>query len=204
MSSFGSITFWIQQLKSGERAAVQALWENYFRRLMVLARTKLRGAPRQLADEEDVALSAFDSFCRAVEIGRFPRLEDRDELWQILVMLASRKAINLAKRELAHKRGGQMKRVVGRANREDSDQGSVFGELIGREPDPGLAAEVAEHCQRLLGQLDPPLAQIALWKLEGYSNEEIAEKMGRAVATVERKLKRIRETWQKELMKSSE
>jgi hypothetical protein len=67
MSSPGSVTCWIQQLKAGERAATQALWESYFQRLVARARRQLAGVPRRAADEEDVALSAFDSFCRAAE-----------------------------------------------------------------------------------------------------------------------------------------
>jgi hypothetical protein len=74
----GSVICWISQLKAGERQAAQALWERYFRQLVVRARQKLRGLPRRAADEEDVALSAFDKFCRAAEQGRFPDLADRE------------------------------------------------------------------------------------------------------------------------------
>ena len=67
-----SVTQWIDRLKAGDPDAAQELWERYFRRLVGLARKKLRAAPRRAADEEDVALSAFDSFCRGAEQGRFP------------------------------------------------------------------------------------------------------------------------------------
>src|SRR3954469_7065224 len=106
MSSQGSVTHWISLLKAGEHAAVQPLWERYFPRLVALARARLRGAPRRVADEEDVALSAFDSFCRHAEQGRFPQLLDRDDLWQVLVMLAARKAVELIRHECRLKRGG--------------------------------------------------------------------------------------------------
>jgi hypothetical protein len=107
MSTTESVSYWIGKLKNGERAAVQRLWERYFRRLVGLVRTKLRSAPRSLAaDEEDVALSAFDSFCRHAEEGRFPRLQDRDDLWQVLVLVAVRKAANLVIHERRQKRGG--------------------------------------------------------------------------------------------------
>src|SRR5581483_5528352 len=106
MSSPGSVTQWIFELRAGQRAAVQNLWERYFQRLVELVRRRLRGVPRQAADEEDVALSAFESFCRAAEQGRFPKLEDREDLWQLLVVLADRKAANLARDARAQKRGG--------------------------------------------------------------------------------------------------
>src|SRR5438046_2360315 len=69
MSSDGSITRWIGQLQAGDPAAAQPLWERYFRHLVELARRKLLGARPQLADEEDIALSAFDSFCRGLKRG---------------------------------------------------------------------------------------------------------------------------------------
>jgi IS30 family transposase len=55
-------------------------------------------------------------------------------------------------------------------------------------------AEGFDHVLRVLG--DDQLRQIAVWKLEGYSNAEIAAKLGRSDATVERKLKLIRELWE--------
>ena len=55
--------------------------------------------PRVAADEEDVALSAFDSFCRGAQRGRFPQLDDRDNLWRLLVVITSRKAVDLAQHE---------------------------------------------------------------------------------------------------------
>jgi hypothetical protein len=84
MTSAGSVTHWLQLLKAGDQAAAPPLWEGYFRRLVGLARQRLPGIPRRAADEEDVALSAFDSFCRGAERGQFPRLNDRDDLWQLL------------------------------------------------------------------------------------------------------------------------
>ena len=95
MSSEGSVTGWIDRLKGGDPAAAQRLWQSYFRRLVGLARHKLQGAPRRAADEEDVALSAFDSFCRGAEQGRFPQLHDRDNLWRLLVCITDRKLKNL-------------------------------------------------------------------------------------------------------------
>src|SRR6266403_2686702 len=80
MRSEASVTRWIDRLKAGDPDAAQKLWERYFRRLVGLARKKLRAAPRRAADEEDVALSAFDSFCRGAGQDRFPQLHDRLDL----------------------------------------------------------------------------------------------------------------------------
>src|SRR5262249_38481019 len=106
MSSDGSVTHWIGQLQAGNPATAQPLWERYFQQLVRLARKKLQGSPRRAADEEDVALSAFDSFCRAAEAHRFPNLADRDDLWRLLVVLTARKALHQSRDECRLKRGG--------------------------------------------------------------------------------------------------
>src|SRR5438132_7343606 len=98
MSSAGSTTQWIKQLKGGDAAAIQKLWESYFPRLVGLARKKLRNMPRHAADEEDVALSAIDSFVRNATQGRFPQLNDRDNLWLLLVTVTVRRALQLVRR----------------------------------------------------------------------------------------------------------
>src|SRR5437660_1244008 len=106
MTPRGSVSNWLDQLREGSDQAATRLWEHYFQRLVGLARTALRGAPRRMADEEDVVLSAFNSFCRGVEQGRFPDLRDRDGLWRLLVTLTARKAAHLRRDERRLKRGG--------------------------------------------------------------------------------------------------
>src|SRR5438046_5072372 len=106
MPSEGSITQWLHRLQAGDPQGAERLWERYFHRLVGLARAKLQDLPRRAADEEDVALSAFASFCRGVEGGRFPQLLDRHDLWRLLVTITARKALRLARDERSQKRGG--------------------------------------------------------------------------------------------------
>jgi DNA-directed RNA polymerase specialized sigma24 family protein len=190
MSLDGDVTRWLQQLKQGDRSAAQDLWQRYFARLVRLARDRLRGAVRRVADEEDVALSAFKSFCRRAEEGRFPRLDDSDDLWQVLVTITIRKAADLANHERRLKRGGGA--VV--AASELGDGSTTFAEMISRDPDPALAAEVAENCRRLLDALgDGVLRTVALAKMEGETNKAIAARLGVSEVTIERKLAGCRE-----------
>lgn len=191
MATDGTVTFWIGQLKAGDAQAAQKLWEGYFGRLVYLARAKLRGAQRRVADEEDVALSAFDSFCRGAERNRFPRLEDRDDLWQLLLMITARKAIDLRQLENRQRRGGNAVHVSPGAG--DGGAADFLDQIVGREPTPEYAAQVAEQTERLLDSLDDPeLRQIALWKMEGYTSEDIAQHLNVATRTVERRLRLIR------------
>jgi DNA-directed RNA polymerase specialized sigma24 family protein len=193
MSAPGSVTCWLDGLQAGDTGAAQRLWEGYFRRLVGLARHKLRGAAAGPAGPEDIALSAFDSFCRGAAQGRFPRLADRDDLWQVLVLLTARKAVDAIRSERAQKRGG------GRAQPGPAaDDGPGLSAVVGREPTPSFAAQVAEQCRRRLDRLGDELRAVAVWKMEGYTNAEIAAKLGRSLATVERKLRLIRLTWEAE------
>ena len=185
-----SVTRLIGLLKGGDGEAAQRLWEAYFGRLTALARARLRGVPTRAADEEDVALSAFDSLCRRAEAGRFPRLADRDDLWQLLFVITVRKALNLVRHERRASRG--LSRVVTLSDLPAAD----VDRLLGAGPTPELAAQMTEECRRLLDGLgEDTLRSVALWKMEGYTDQEIAGRLGCIRQSVGRKLKLIRDLW---------
>jgi RNA polymerase sigma factor (sigma-70 family) len=194
MNPPGSVSHWIHSLKNGELAAAQPLWERYHARLIGLARQVLHSSHRAGADEEDVVQNAFNSFFRGVSAGKFPQLDDRDDLWRLLVVLTARKAIDQARRE---------RRVTLRGDRaislEEGDQETALAQVVGQEPTPELAAQVVEQYEILLALLgDDKLRQIAIWKLEGFNNGEIARKLGCTRRTVIRKLETIRLIWNEE------
>ncbi len=196
MSSAGSVTHWLDLLRAGDQDAAQQLWERYFRRLVGLARTKLQGTPRQAADEEDVALSAFDSFCHNAERGRFPQLTDRESLWRLLVVLTTRKVSHLRRDQGRQKRGGAASPVNAIPGGPNDDL--VLAQVLSREPTPEFAAQMAEECQHLLQALgDQELAAVALMRLEGYTVEEVADRLGYAPRSIKRKLQLIRRIWDK-------
>ncbi len=193
MTPEDSITRLIGHLKDGNRETTQRLWEAYFGRLVQLARVRLRGAPRGVADEEDVVVSVFDSFFRRAEQGQFPQIQDRDDLWKLLFVLTVRKAINHIQHEGRRSRGGG--RIRSLADLEELDA----QELLQIEPAPEFAAQMTEECHKLLDRLrDPTLRMVAVWKMEGYTNREIASKLDCVEQTVERKLRSIRGIWSSE------
>ena len=202
MSSSGSVSQWLGRLQAGDPDAAQKLWERYFQRLVGLAHKKLQGLPRRASDEEDVALSVFASFCRGAQSGRFPQLLDRDNLWAVLIVLTTRKALNVQRDARRQKRGGG--NVLGESalmeTPDSSDEQAGLAAVLGREPTPEFAVQVSEQCERLLDLLgNTELRSIALWKMEGDTTEEVASKLQCAARTVERKLQRIRLIWEKEL-----
>jgi DNA-directed RNA polymerase specialized sigma24 family protein len=190
------ISHWLSDLKTDD-AAAQGLWENYFQRLVALARRKLPANARRVADEEDVALSAFNSFCDGVRRGRFPQLSDRDDLWRLLVVITARKAQAHARLQTRLKRGGgQVRGESVFAATDGGPEGAGMGQVAGAEPTPEFTAEVADQCRRLFGLLeDEGLRAIASLKMEGYTVDEIAAKIGRSRRSVLRRLELIRELW---------
>lgn len=194
MSDTPSITTWLGELRRGNADAAQPLWERYFARLVAFARSRLKGMERRAADEEDVALSAFHSFCQAAE--RFPRLNNREDLWQVLVMVTARKAIKERRRQQTLKRGGSPE-PEGHSTRPTNHEIEELEQLVGSEPDPQFAAMLAEHFEVLLAALpSADLREVARLRLEAYSSSEIADRIGCTERTVRRRLVLIRAIWE--------
>lgn len=191
-----SITRWIGGVRGGDSGAAREVWGAYFPRMVALARRRLRGLPRRAADEEDVALSAFKSFCGAARRGQYAKLIDRHALWSLLCAITAHKCVDLIRRENRGKRGGG--RPVG--------PGAAIADVqqvAGRAPGPASVTQAAEEAERLLDRLDrtgdPTLRVIARWKLDGDSTADVAERLGCVRRTVERKLQLIATIWEREL-----
>ncbi len=195
-----SVTLWIEQLKAGNSQAAQRLWEVYFERMVELARKKLIGAPRAVADEEDVALSAFKSFCLGAREGRFTQLLDRDNLWPLLMAITLNKSVDLVRGANRQKRGGTGQPASDDAAR-DRGLPELLSDLLSREPTPDFAAEVADQLDQLLQRLDATgdadLRRIALLKMQGFTTREIADRVQCVARTIERKLQLIARLWEK-------
>jgi len=106
MPEDASVSGWLDGLGAGDEADIQRLWDRYFQQLVRLAGKKLPGHARRGFDEEDVALSAFHSFCERVGRGQFPQLADREDLWRLLVTITAQKAVSSVRHQNRKKRGG--------------------------------------------------------------------------------------------------
>ena len=190
-----SITVWLNEVKKGNDEAARRLWDRYFPELVKLARRRLAGIPRRMEDEEDVALSALDSFCRAADLGRFPDLNDRQGLWRLLCRIAHRKVVDVVRRTNTK---------LGEANvRHLESSLAEGGRGVDLVQDTELASDVAlmvsEQLRELLAMLpDDELRTIAIARMEGRTNKEIAAQQDCALRTVERRLGYIRAIWKEE------
>ena len=203
MSPEDSVTQWIALLKEGQSTAAERLWGRYFDRLVALARQKLDGATRRVADEEDIALSAFYSLCAGARAGQYAQLYDRDNLWLLLVAITTHKSIDLIRHEHRQKRGGTRNLVSAGPSVANGEAGVALETLVHTEPSPEFTVQVAEQFARLLERLDatgdPTLRQIAVWRMEGHENGEICARLGCVLRTVQRKFNMIERLWAKEL-----
>lgn len=190
------ITQWIAQAKKTDEDAAAAIWDAYFEKLVAYARRKLSSMPRRAADEEDVVLSAMNSFFRGARNGQL-NPKDRNELWKLLATITVRKATAQLRKHHAQKRGGGEVRgesVFIKAGDQSGNPG--INDVFDEKQIPQMSSELIGTCDEMLEQLgDDTLRQIALLRLEGHGNNEIAESLSVSLATVKRKLKLIREMW---------
>jgi DNA-directed RNA polymerase specialized sigma24 family protein len=196
-----SISEWFARLKAGEAEAAQKLWNRYSGKLQRIAKQRMNGWPRRIADEEDVALSAFGSIYRGAVNGRFEQISTRDELWWLLLSITKRKAVDHVRREVAQRRHArrdqtERQRMTGVA----ASWSFSLNDLVSSSPTPDFLVALEEQYGRLLGMLrNDQLRRIAVLRIEGYTVAEIAPRMKVGQRAIERKLQLIRGKWKREL-----
>jgi DNA-directed RNA polymerase specialized sigma24 family protein len=185
-----SMTEWIVRLKGGDEDAARIVWDNFFQRVRQLAEKKLGDARRRHQDDEDVALSAIHALCDGAKKGRFRQLDCREDLWQLLAMITSRKVANVWRKQGRTKEVGESALHAGR-NGPDAAQWHV----LDHEPEAVFVDQLSLTCDDLIMMLEPKLQRVAILKLEGHKNSEIAEVCNRSVKSIERYLQLIRHHW---------
>lgn len=200
MALLGSVSVWLEELKDGDESNGQQLWNRYVENLVRLARRKMSGMSKRVNDEEDLVAAAFTSFFLGVRADRFPKLNSREDFWQILVTLTERRIIDQHRQDQTHKRGGGLVRgdsVFAQSPKDDLPSG--FAGIASLQPTPEFALsfidEISAGMKKLRG--DELLIQIAMLKLREFTNAEIAKETGCSVRSVERKIRLIRELWVK-------
>jgi hypothetical protein len=173
--------------------AARYIWEEYSERLAAIARKRLSGWIATRENEEDVLQNMFKSFCRLQQEAS-QGLRDRDELWGQLVLITVRKVANVANRHTAACR--DVRREV-RSPAESQQDGRwptwTLDDVRDSTPSPDVVIALEEELKSLLSALSSEQKKVAILRMDGYTNEEIAKKVGRSVSAVELKFKIIRE-----------
>ncbi len=184
MPSEHSVTSWIAAVRTGDSLAAEQLWGRYFHQLMVQARRRMSNVSKGSYDEEDAALSTFHILCKKLNEGEYPSVSDRQELWQLMLKVLVRKIGTRVRYQAAAKRLPN----------------NISSSISVEELPAATPQEISQECFELIASLkDPNLERVALLKFEGYSNEEIAEKLQRTRRTIQRMLNLIRDLWEDEL-----
>ena len=193
--TLGSVSAWVKNLQDESKVdrAQYELLGRYYKRLSRIARAKLDGLPRRVADEEDAVVGAFHCFFEGVQEGRFPDLDDRSDLWNVLTTIAVRKVCRQIERETAAKRGG------GQVRGESvfADQSGLGLENVARErSDDELRLEFEDTWRNYIDGLpSDELRRIIELRLVGFTNMEIANKLQIPLRTVQRRIQTTRSLW---------
>jgi hypothetical protein len=190
----GSITQWLQRLQDGESDAAKEIWSRYYPRVIRLAAIQLIKSDDRSIDEEDVAQSTFRTVYLAVMNGKYPDIEDRRDLWRLLLV----STLNRVRRHYRDSR--TLKRSVNELVTQDQSRRRLLLELSG----PDAQAEMADLIETLFLRLDQEdstgeLRKIALLQLEEHSASAIAKRLKRRKNHVLQRIRLIRILWEESL-----
>ena len=206
MSSVGSLTRFVNELRSPDLRqrdeAARIIWERFAPRLTLLIRRHLDHRIFRREDEQDILQSMFASFYQGQYLGKTVPAS-RQELWKLLVRITMCKVVNTANRHLADRRDFRRERSEQPCDSDHGRFGEWMRDQVDRaQPTPQDRVAVVEEVERLLHLLPDQLRQIVLWKLEGFTNAEIAPMIGKTVRSVEMKLQLTRRILEKEFVQS--
>jgi len=179
-----SITSLFPGLRESDEDAARELFERCYERLSRQSRNRLGNAPARTFDESDIANSAINEFFERVARNDFKKLENREDVWQILAVLVRDKIAARLKHENRQKRGGGWERTT---------LDAVSDELKGLD-DPAIQAMgdevLAEFKSRLLSDDHREIVDLLL---AGLTHQEIADRLGKSLRTIDRRIEGIRE-----------
>jgi hypothetical protein len=187
----GSVSHWLKELKTGDSLAVEAIWHRYYQRVVELASRKMKVNPDRAVDGEDIAQLAMHRFCTNATLGCYPNLDDREQLWDLLVVFT----LNRIRKHLRAcnrlKRSGLHTQVF------EFSQLEVLKDLQTPEA-PTIMADMVNAWLERLDQEDPSgqLKQIAIWSMDGISGSDIARILKKRKSFVLHQIRLIRLLWE--------
>jgi RNA polymerase sigma-70 factor (ECF subfamily) len=174
----------MQRLHAGDEDAAREVYDRFAAQLTRLARSRLAHPLRAKLDAEDVIQSVFRSFFVRQRQGDW-KLDNWSDLERLLAMITLHKCGTQAARYQAQRRSTARELPLSAVGESSHAWGSLR-----REPSPEELATLTDLLARLMETLQPLDAAILLLRFEGHSIGEISLRVGRAVRTIWRALKR--------------
>ncbi|GIW79371.1 MAG: hypothetical protein KatS3mg105_1178 [Gemmatales bacterium] len=171
--------------QAGDEEAARQLFDQYVDRLVGLARRRLSQRLASRVDPEDIVQSVFRTFFGRLKEGKF-RIEEQDDLCKLLMRITVHKTL----RQVAHHKAAKRDPSLETAQGEHSHE--MLMALLDQEPTPDTAVAFLDQLEHFLAQLRQQDRQILEWRLQGYNNEEIAQRMNLSERSVRRVFERIR------------
>lgn len=176
----------ITGLRDGDNVVIHDFFDQYGELLHKLADQKLAPGVRRRIGPEDVVQSACRTFLRRAQAGEFI-LDNSDALWRLLCAITLTKMREQTRFHLRHKRG--MQREV--AMNAPADASLADFQPVAPGPTPSEEVEFADQFQLALSSLNEEERSMVEWKLQDFTQEEIAVKLGCSDRTVRRVLKKV-------------
>jgi RNA polymerase sigma factor (sigma-70 family) len=184
----------MERVQKGDQDAARRIVDEFFRRLIGLARTRLDGAILQKEGPEEIVNSALKSFFKRQATKPF-ELASWESLWGLLATITLRKCGHRVEYYLAQCR--DIRRDWPQPDPPPGEDPATPWQAIARGPTPAEAAMLRDTMSQLLGELDERDRTIVHLILDGWSVPEISEKVGRSEYLIRRVLARIRRRWQR-------
>jgi RNA polymerase sigma-70 factor (ECF subfamily) len=178
--------FLLDLWRAGDEDAARQLFDRYVDRLVGLARRRISQRLASRVDPEDVVQSVFRTFFGRLKAGQFV-IEDQDALTKLLVRITVHKTLRQVEYHQAAKRATKAETTQGSQSHERMQQ------LLDREPTPDEANAFLDQLEHFLNKLKPTERRVLELRMQGYSNEEIAEQLGTYDRKIRRVMERIRE-----------
>jgi RNA polymerase sigma factor (sigma-70 family) len=160
----------LERARAGDEAALARLVEHYEPKVRVIARVLLGPALRPYLDSTDVVQSVHRSLLVGLRGGKFD-LAGPSALVALAVTMLRRKVA----RQWRHLRK-QQRLSVGEA--PEADPAAPLDARPGADPDPAAEAAFRDAAGKLYEQLTEPEQQMLDLRVQGFTTDEIAERLG--------------------------
>jgi RNA polymerase sigma-70 factor (ECF subfamily) len=170
----------VDLFRQGDQDAAREIVDRYLDRLLTLARRRISQRLASRVDPEDIVQSVFRTFFVRIKEGQFV-FQDQDDLCKLLMRITLHKTLRQVAYHKAAKRDPSLETPQGEHHSEQ------LSALFDQEPTQEATVTFLDQLEHFLTQLRPQEREILEMRLQGYSNEEIAKKLG----IYDRKIRRV-------------